>query len=140
MANPNYSGFLSNFMSHTASSGTFTDILSTISPITSGTVGSSVYSARYFTMGDILIQFTDFVGPMGTFKTGQQTITFPKSFNGNPWCVVAMPAVSGSNNSGSLTIRTDPTYFTPSQFTVYFDSYNGAIGLTYIAIGPGPPI
>jgi hypothetical protein len=134
----NNSGFLSTFTGHITPA---IDILSTVSTVIGGTIdGTSQYTARYFTMGNILVQFTDFIGPTDKFTTGQHTINFPKSFNGKPWCVVATPAVNGQNNAGTLTIRTDPSDISSSNFIVYFDSYSGQIGLTYIAIGPGPPI
>jgi hypothetical protein len=134
-----YSGFLSNFSGTTGSSGGNTDILSTVTQSDDGTIDGVTYSACYFTIGQILVQFTDLTGTHIGNVSGQagKTITFPKSFSGDPWCIVVSPS-SGAQNSSQLTLRTDS--FTTSQFNVYFNGGTPGTGLTYIAIGPGPPI
>ena len=137
----NYSGFLSNFAGTTGSSGVYTDILSKgISAAgTYGTIGD-IYKARYFTMGNILVQCTDFTGVIdpSLLNAGggnQHTIYFPKSFSGKPWCVVVTPTNTG-NNANFITVLTDDILSV--SFKVYIPGGEN-VGLTYIAIGSGPP-
>jgi hypothetical protein len=129
-----YSGFFSNFSGSSGFSGLNTDILSTTTYSDSGTAAGTNYGARYFTIGHILVQFTDSTLSMSNFSgDGGKTITFPVLFSGNPWCVVASPSSNGQN-SGQFTVRTDS--FLPNQFNVYVPSGATGTGLTYIAIGP----
>ena len=131
-----YSGFLSNF------TGTIIpaiDILSTVTYHfgTTGSGGGGNYSACYFTIGNILVQFTDFTDPIDNLdKSSQNTINFPVSFTNKPWCVVATPTNTG-NNTNLMTVLTND--ITPTSFKVYIGSGEN-IGVTYIAIGSGPPI
>ena len=139
----NYSGYLSNFSGTTGSSGEYTDILSKGISATAkyGVGGTDTYNARYFTMGNILVQCTDFfnvidpsiLNPGG--GSGQHTIFFPKSFSGKPWCVVVTPTNTG-NNSNFITVLTEDIAST--SFKVYIPGGDN-VGLTYIAIGSGPP-
>jgi|688.fasta_scaffold971252_1 hypothetical protein len=128
-----YSGFLSNFSGATSN----TDILSTRTYSSNGTGGGSNYGASYFTIGNVLVQFTDVSKEayMSIFGgTGAHTITFPVKFSGTPWCIVASPS-SNNQESGQFTVITDT--FTESSFNVYV--VNDGTALTYIAIGLGPP-
>jgi hypothetical protein len=139
MSITNYSGFLSNFSGATGSSDGYTDILSKAIAAT-GNTDDGNYGARYFTIGNILVQFTDFNNSIENLVADtQHTITFPKSFSGNPYCVVVTPtATDGRTNS--ITVLRDLT--TNDITSTYFKVYIGVgqkVGLTYIAIGSGPP-
>jgi hypothetical protein len=140
MSITNYSGFLSNFSGATgSSSGGFTDILSKAIAGT-GNTDDGNYGARYFTIGNILVQFTDFNNSIENLVAGMQhTITFPKSFVDNPYCVVVTPTAI-DNRTNSITVLRDLTTddITPTSFKVYIGG-GEKVGLTYIAIGPGPP-
>ena len=134
----NYSGFLSNFSGTTGSSGEYTDILSTVTSSNAGTVDGTPYSARYFTMGTILVQFTDLTGiHIGNVSGSDgKSISFPVAFHSTPWCIVVSPS-SGAQHSSQITLRTDT--IDKFKFNVYFNGDLTGTGLTYIAIGPGPP-
>ncbi len=132
----NYSGFLSNFISTTPSSGAFTDILSSV-VTTTATYGDNdnPYSCGYFYLGKILVQFTTFTHPIEDYgTTAGHKINFPVQFDVAPWCIVAS-ACTNDGNAGQFTIQKDQ--IAASSFYVYVN--NTGTGLTYIAIGPAPP-
>lgn len=124
-----FSGFLSNF---TGSSG-FTDMLSTattsIPVVQSG--GITGY-ARYFYLGNLLIQFSDVSGgpiPSRTSGSSIYTQPYPTAFSSNPYTVLISYTNTGGNNGYASLRSTGSTGF---DFTI--GSNNGNI--TWTAIGP----
>jgi hypothetical protein len=136
------SGFLSNFSS---SLSTRLDILNTVSDskqlIASGSTTSGVtgpYYARYFCIGDLLIQFSDMSGnfpaPSSVTSGGSSaSISFPVSYDSTPYAVFLTPANNTGNNLNSYITLTS---FNASSFSFHIGNDNGSTG--FLAIGPRP--
>jgi len=144
MSTPNFSGFLSNFSTTSFGSSGFPDILSHVStkksvPVyketTSGnTPAGSVY-ARYFCVGNLLIQFSDIssdsslqVEPQYEYKC-----EFPIPYDDYPYTVI----ISSFNTEGSYP---SPIALIDGLNQLYFRFHvsTQTTGFTFIAIGLRP--
>lgn len=125
----NPSGFLTNF---TNSIGLI-DMLSTESVKTSVIQSDGVTGyARYFYLGNLLIQFSDVSGgPIPSRGSGSSIYTqpYPTAFSSNPYTVLISYTNTGGNNGYASLRSTGSTGF---DFTI--GSNNGNI--TWMAIGP----
>lgn len=140
---PSVSTFNSNFLSKFNSS-TKIDLLSSVStPTYSQTLTIShgnntytaTYNARYFYLGELLIQFTDFSSGIVTCQYGFYTVNFPTPFGGMPYVVVVSPA-GGSGNPNYNYYITLVSY-TASSFYINVNNTNAQpSGFTFLAIGP----
>jgi hypothetical protein len=120
-----YSGFLTNFEGSTG----FMDMLSTattsIPVVQSG--GVTGY-ARYFYLGNLLIQFSDgIVGERG--QGTSYTQPYPTTFSSAPYTVL-ISYTNTNNNSGYATLES--TGSTGFEFRVGGNNGN----VTWMAIGP----
>ena len=138
------SGFLSSFQNTLNSP---VDLLSLAVTDVSGSYYISIensyyYSAGYFNIGNILVQFTNSdpsanPGRFNILDGGTiYTIKFPMKFNGNPWALIACPSSGSSDNGGTINVYNNK--ISSELFQVYIGN-GGGVGLNYIAIGPGPP-
>ena len=117
------------------------DILSTVSDAVilngEGTGGDNKYKGRYFYLGNLLIQFSDFSGdfPKSLTKTSdgnEVDISFPISYDSKPYSVILTPTKSGSSDNFYITLRN----ITKSGFEYSIGQNKGNTG--FIAIGPRP--
>jgi hypothetical protein len=141
MSNLNYSGFLSNLINTSYGSGSFTDILSTVSPqitLTTSLVDVNYNSiaayGRYFCLGDLLIQFSDNSGNTSPTQAVQSTFTtyYPYPYESNPYVVLVSSFNSGNTWPSSASLTT----YTNSSFNFHISSNNGNI--SFLVIGPRP--
>ena len=139
MTTPNFSGFLSLFTNTTSTNDDIlSDVSNQITLISSGTTLNGVkgpYYGRYFYVGNLLIQFSDFSTSYPppsnvTSGGGSATINFPIAFSSKPYAVILTP----TNNSGSnLNTYITLTSYTASSFSFHIGNDNGSTG--FIAIG-----
>ena len=117
------------------------DILSTVSDAViltgDGTGGDSKYKGRYFYLGNLLIQFSDFSGdlPNSVNKTSggsDVSIKFPISYDSKPFSVILTPTKSGTSDNFYITLRK----ITKTGFEYSIGQNKGNTG--FIAIGPRP--
>jgi len=129
----------SNYITNFNGSASFIDIISSLSSQIEYvyTVNGTVYQdsghyARYFYLGNLLIQFSD-ISPYAygaaTPNKGNITINFPINFSSTPYYIGVTPFSSNTANS-PLTI----TYFNNVGFSVAVSNNNTYV--TFIAIGP----
>ena len=133
------SGFLSSFQNTLNSP---VDLLSLAVTNVTGTCDGTTYSAGYFNIGNILVQFTNSdpsanPGRINILDGGTiYTIKFPMDFSGNPWALIACPSSGNSTDGGTINVYNNQ--ITSNSFEVYVGN-GGGVGLNYIAIGFGPP-
>lgn len=117
------------------------DILSTVSDAViltgDGTGGDDKYKGRYFYLGNLLIQFSDFSSefPNSLSKTSggkDVVINFPISYDTQPYSVILTPTKSSSSDNFYITLR----MITTSGFEYSIGQNNGNTG--FIAIGSRP--
>jgi hypothetical protein len=141
-----YSGFISNFSSNFSENSSYLDILSSSSSsvaLTGTPVGpsSAPYSyghGRYFYIGNLLIQFTDY--PSSGFfyvlpNDTAITIDFPIAFSGVPYSVVPysiIPPTQANPAPGNAPITLNSAI--NSNFSISIASNPSCVG--FIAIGP----
>jgi|688.fasta_scaffold75736_4 hypothetical protein len=130
------STFNSNFLSNFTNSISSIDILSTVStPATSVSGWPSTYNARYFYLGDLLIQFSDFsegfaANEFANSKGQAYSVDFPIAFSSNPYVILVSPTVGNSNNYVFTTL----TAYSATGFGIYIGNNTGTF--SYLAIGP----
>ena len=132
----NFSGFLSNF------SGTATpniDIIKNtspqIGPLTTSLNGGGSYYGRYFCLGDLLIQFSDFSSGISPGSSTQNTfyMEYPLQYDSTPYCVILNSVKQENQNFPcNLTLIS----FTAIKFTFNISSDNGEV--SFLVIGPRP--
>lgn len=124
------SGFLTNF----ENSISLIDMLSTVSVQTS--VGqkqqggnTAMTNARYFNLGNLLIQFSDGVSTNNRANGADYTQYYPVTFSATPYTVLISQTNSNSN-SGYATVISAAS----SSFEFRIGGMDGNI--TWMAIGP----
>ena len=117
------------------------DILSTVSDAViltgNGTGGDDKYKGRYFYLGNLLIQFSDFSGhlPNSVNKTSggsDVSIKFPIAYVSKPFSVILTPTKSGDSDNFYITLRE----ISKTGFKYSIGQNSGNTG--FIAIGPRP--
>jgi len=94
------------------------------------------YHGRYFYLGNLLIQFSDF--PTGTFPAStaagnSYTMNYPISYDVMPYSVMVCGVKQETNNFPvSITLRS----FTSASF--YFEISTDAGGVSFFVIGQRP--
>jgi hypothetical protein len=128
----------SGFQTMFNGSNPITDILTTVSSaivLSNNMDGGGTYKGRYFCLGDLLIQFTDFSSYIGVASstTGTYSIYYPTPYNVVPYNVMVVPIkVENQNFPVNLTI----VDIYNDRFTFNISTHNGEIG--FLVIGPRP--
>ncbi len=131
-----FSDFRSNFNSSILPA---VDILSTVSnsigPLTTTLNGGGSYYGRYFVLGNLLIQFSDFsqgISP-GSSTQNSFTMNYPIPYEFTPYCVYLQPIKQENQNFPcNLTLIS----FNIVQFEFHISTNNGEVG--FLVIGPRP--
>jgi hypothetical protein len=127
------SNFLSNFGGNILPA---LDILSSVSSsILIDTTSSGTYYARYFYIGNLLIQFSDFSSgiPPTYGSSTENTLTFPIAYDTTPYTVILTPSSSAGS---SWNIYISLIEITNLNFRFHVGNNDGTTG--FIAIGPRP--
>ena len=120
---PNFSNFISDF-----SGSSNIDIVSSVSG--QATSSNSGY-ARYFCIGDLLIQFND-NQPLSNQPTTSYVINFPIPYDATPYTVM----LTATNNNNNTQVTTTLKTFGQTNFTFEIDTNIGWVN--FVAIGPRP--
>jgi len=131
----------SNFSSNFSNTTSYIDILSSRSDsinilVTSQSGGTTTtytnYYARYFYLGNLLIQFSDIANGIPTEipKQATATIYFPISFSGKPYCVMLTSGQSDGGGNSPATLNT----INNNRFTCNIGNNDASI--LFFAIGP----
>lgn len=137
MSTPNFSNFISNF-----SGSSNIDIVSSVSDNIDLINGTSLYQGRYFCIGNLLIQFSDFSNLNGVslyeFSTsGTHTIDFPYQYDNYPYTVILSGFNTTNNNTtNNNNVTVTLNSYTDTSFTFRVNSNSG--GMSFLAIGPRP--
>lgn len=123
--------FNSNFLSDFGGNLSSIDILTSVSSsskLTTNLLGT--YYGRYFEIGNLLIQFTDFsTGFPEISENGFiYYVNFPKAYSSKPYSIMATSCNTGE--SAFLTV----TNYSTTSFDVHIGNYPTAV--SFIAIGP----
>jgi hypothetical protein len=140
----NFSGFLSPFTSTYGGPSPPYDILSTASlsqellvVYYNSTTSLTGYYGRYFYVGDLLIQFSDFsvsTIPEQANINEEILITFPITYSSNPYSVVvyAYNPTTGTTAAGNSPVTLNG--INTVNFSIAISNNNSAFG--FFAIGP----
>lgn len=102
-----------------------------------GTGGGDKYKGRYFYLGNLLIQFSDFSAELPnsvsvTSGGNSVGINFPIPYESPPYSVILTPTKSGSDDNFFITLRE----ISKTGFNFSVGQNSGNTG--FIAIGPRP--
>ena len=97
------------------------------------------YSGRYFCVGDLLIQFSDFSDIFPTpLVEGDHQLYFPTPYDSNPYTVILTPTKPASSDNFFVTLKS----FTKDEFTYHTgqsgSGTNNPGNTGFFSIGPKP--
>lgn len=97
--------------------------------------GGGTYYGRYFILGNLLIQFSDFSNDNITGSSTQTSFTmfYPTAYDTTPYCVILTPMKKENQNFPcNITLIS----FNQTSFNFHISTNNGEV--SFFVIGPRP--
>lgn len=131
----NFSDFISNF-SGSSSIDLITLVSNQIGPLETNLNGGGEYYGRYFCLGNLLIQFSDFSQGIEADSSATGSgyyMNYPIAYDDTPYCVILNGYKQENQNfPTNMTI----TSFSKKKFNFSISSHNGEV--CFLVIGPRP--